>query len=141
MPFPVKVRPMQELLSAARGALESAYVPYSEYPVGAALETADGSVYPGANIEIANYSNSFHAEEVALVRAFMDGHRTFERIAVTSAARDGITPCGMCRQTLAEFADGDFTVIIDDPDGPTEHRLDDLLPHSFSGEMLDAASE
>ncbi len=132
---------MQELLQAARDALEYAYVPYSEYPVGAALETADGLVYLGANIEIANYSNSLHAEEVALVQAYMDGHTDFERIAVTSAARDGITPCGMCRQTLAEFADADFSVIVDDPGGPTEHRLADLLPHSFSGELLDDASD
>lgn len=130
---------MQELLEAARDALDRAYVPYSEYPVGAAIETADGSVYTGANVEVANYSNSLHAEEVALVRAYMDGHNDFTRIAVTSAARDGITPCGMCRQTLAEFVDAEFTVIVDDPDGPTEHRMADLLPHSFSGQLLDDA--
>ena len=130
---------MQELLETAREALDRAYVPYSEYPVGAAIETADGSVYTGVNIEVANYSNSLHAEEVALVRAYMDGHSEFTRIAVTSAARDGITPCGMCRQTLAEFVDGDFTVIVDDPDEPTEHRMDDLLPHSFSGQLLEDA--
>ncbi len=127
---------MEELLQAARDALDHAYVPYSEYPVGAALEAQDGSVHVGANVEIANYSNSLHAEEVALIQAYMAGKREFSRIAVTSEARDGITPCGMCRQTLAEFADADFTVIIDDPDGPTEHRLGDLLPHSFSGELL-----
>lgn len=127
---------MQELLRAARDALDRAYVPYSEYPVGAAIETAGGQVYTGANIEVANYSNSLHAEEVALVRATMDGHTEFARIAVTSAAHDGVTPCGMCRQTLAEFADAEFTVIVDDPDGPTEYRLGDLLPHSFSGELL-----
>jgi len=128
---------MESLLQAARDVLDRAYVPYSEYPVGAAIETVDGSVYTGANLEIANYSNSLHAEEVALVRAYMDGHTDFTRIAVTSAARDGITPCGMCRQTLAEFADEDFLVIIDHPEAPTTHRLGELLPHAFSGELLD----
>lgn len=127
---------MQELLQAARDALERAYVPYSSYPVGAAIETGDGRVYTGANIEVANYSNSLHAEEVALVRAYMDGQDVFTRIAVTSAARDGITPCGMCRQTLSEFAGPELVVGIDDPDGPTEHKLGDLLPHSFSGDLL-----
>ena len=116
--------------------MEHAYVPYSGYRVGAAIETADGEVFSGANVEIANYSNSFHAEEVALVRALMAGHTEFTRIVVTSAAKDGVTPCGMCRQTLAEFADEDFLVVIDHPDGPEEHRLADLLPHSFTGEVL-----
>ncbi|MFB6266117.1 MAG: cytidine deaminase [Halodesulfurarchaeum sp.] len=128
---------MDELLESARDALSAAHVPYSEYAVGAALETADGSIYTGANLEVANYSNSLHAEEVALSRALMDGHTALRRIAVTSAARDGITPCGMCRQTLAEFAGEDFVVIVDHPDGPVEHRLGDLLPHSFSGELLE----
>ncbi|MFB6152730.1 MAG: cytidine deaminase [Halodesulfurarchaeum sp.] len=128
---------MDELLESARDALSKAHVPYSEYAVGAAIETGDGSIYTGANLEVANYSNSLHAEEVALARAEMEGHQTLRRIAVTSAARDGITPCGMCRQTLAEFAGDDFVVIVDDPDGPVEHRLGDLLPHSFSGELLE----
>ncbi|MDZ7850655.1 MAG: cytidine deaminase [Halodesulfurarchaeum sp.] len=127
---------MDELLDAARRARSRAVVPYSEYAVGAAIETVDGSVYTGANIEIANYSNSLHAEEVALARAVMEGHRDFERIAVASDANDGVTPCGMCRQTLAEFADGDFEVLVDHPDGPESHRLTDLLPHAFTGEQI-----
>ncbi len=127
---------MDELIEAARDALSEAVVPYSEYPVGAAIVTADGTVYTGANIEIANYSNSLHAEEVALARAVMNGHTDFERIAVTSGARDGVTPCGMCRQTLAEFGDRDFEVLIDEPDGTTTHQLGDLLPHAFHGEKL-----
>ena len=127
---------MQELLQAARDAMDHAYVPYSGYRVGAAIETAEGEVFSGANVEIANYSNSLHAEEVALVRALMAGYTDFTRLAVTSAARDGVTPCGMCRQTLAEFADEDFRVMVDSPDGPEEHRLGDLLPHAFTGEAL-----
>ncbi|MDZ7715210.1 MAG: cytidine deaminase [Balneolaceae bacterium] len=90
---------MDDLIAAAREALTNAHVPYSEYRVGAALETADGTVYTGCNIENANYSNSLHAEEVALAEAVKNGHREFERIAVSSGVRDGVTPCGMCRQS------------------------------------------
>jgi cytidine deaminase len=132
----------QELLERAREALEAAYVPYSEYAVGAALETADGTVYTGCNVEIANYSNSFHAEEVALGSAVRDGHREFEHVAVSSANRDGVTPCGMCRQSLAEFCGPDFTVICEgegadgsDPE-PVEYRLGDLLPETITREMV-----
>ena len=132
---------MDELLAAARDAVSHAIVPYSEYAVGAAIETGDGTTFTGANIEIANFSNSLHAEEVALARAIMAGHTDFERIAVASAAEDGVTPCGMCRQTLAEFADEEFSVLVDGPAGPQTHRLADLLPHSFTGEKIHEHSE
>jgi cytidine deaminase len=129
----------EELLSRAREAAHAAYIPYSEYAVGAALETADGTVYTGCNIEIANYSNSLHAEEVALGSAVRDGHREFQRVAVSSAKRDGVTPCGMCRQSLAEFCDADFRVVCegDDEDAdPVEYRLGDLLPETITREMV-----
>ncbi|MFB6133795.1 MAG: cytidine deaminase [Halanaeroarchaeum sp.] len=127
---------MDELLQAAREATDRAYVPYSEYPVGAAIETADGSIYTGTNMEVSNFSNSLHAEEVALVRARMDGHADFDRVAVTSANRDGVTPCGMCRQTLAEFSAPSLVVITEDENGVTEFTLGELLPHAFSNEVL-----
>jgi len=127
---------MDELVEAARTALEAAYAPYSEYRVGAALRTADGTVYTGCNIEIANYSNTFHAEEVAIGGAVSDGHRTFDRLAVTSAERDGVTPCGMCRQTLAEFCDGEFVVVCDEGGSTNEYTLGELLPNAISPETL-----
>jgi cytidine deaminase len=131
-----------DLVERARDALEAAYVPYSEYRVGAALKTATGSVYVGCNIENANYSNSLHAEEVAVAAAIKDGHEDFERIAVSSNARDGVTPCGMCRQTLAEFAEGDFEVVCDEgDDGTTTYALGELLPNTISLETLSAAEE
>jgi cytidine deaminase len=133
----------EKLVSAARGALDAAYAPYSEYRVGAALLAADGTVYTGCNVENANYSNSLHAEEVALGSALADGTRTFEAIAVSSAARDGVTPCGMCRQTLAEFCDADFPVHCDAGDGKdvsaagvTTHRLGELLPETIGAGHL-----
>ena len=127
---------MSELLDAARDALDAAYAPYSEYAVGAALRTADGTVYTGCNIENANYSNSLHAEEVAIGAAVHDGHREFDRVAVSSAARDGVTPCGMCRQTFAEFCDESFVVVCEGADGPVEYELGTLLPETISQEMV-----
>jgi cytidine deaminase len=130
----------RELVERAREATKNAYVPYSEYRVGAALETADGSVYLGCNIENANSSNSRHAEEVAILEAIKEGHRDFERIAVTSDARDGVTPCGMCRQTLAEFASEDLTVVCDEGgDETTVYALGALLPDAITLETLSAA--
>jgi len=128
---------MDELIQQARDAFREAYVPYSEYPVGAALRTADGSTYTGCNIENANYSNSLHAEEVAVGRATSDGHREFERIAVVSAAEDGVTPCGMCRQTLAEFCSESFEVICVEDDEVRTYTLGELLPDTITRAHLD----
>lgn len=127
---------MDELIDRARDALDAAYAPYSEYHVGAALRVADGSVYTGCNIESANYSNSLHAEEVAISGAVSDGHREFEALAVTSAARDGVLPCGMCRQTLTEFCEPSFPVVCDGENGPTKYTLGELLPDAISRETL-----
>ncbi|WP_232701574.1 cytidine deaminase [Halobacterium wangiae] len=125
-----------DLLSAARDTLDDAYVPYSEYPVGAAIETASGEVYVGCNIENANYSNSLHAEEVAIGEAIKEGHREFERLVVTSAERDAVTPCGMCRQTLAEFCDDEMPVLCDTGDDFERYTLGELIPDTITPEML-----
>ena len=127
----------QDLLEAARGIQAEAHVPYSEYRVGAAIETADGTVYTGCNIENANYSNSLHAEEVALGSAIADGHREFARIAVSSSRRDGVTPCGMCRQTLAEFCREGFPILCDADGELEEYTLGELLPAAISEDMLE----
>jgi cytidine deaminase len=127
---------MDDLLDAARAAVDAGYAPYSEYRVGAAIETADGSVYTGCNIESANYSNSLHAEEVAIGSAVRDGHREFTRLAVSSAARDGVTPCGMCRQTLAEFCDEDFPIYTDGEESKA-YTLGELLPETITRDHLD----
>ena len=127
---------MDPLLEQAREAYAEAYVPYSEYPVGAALRTADGTVFTGSNIENANYSNSLHAEDVAIGSAVHAGHTDFDRLAVSTAARDGQTPCGKCRQTLSEFCDETFVVVCEGEDGPVEYRLGDLLPTTITKEDL-----
>ena len=130
----------ESLVTRAREALEQAYVPYSEYTVGAALRTVDGEVFVGCNIENANYSNSLHAEEVAVAEAVKNGHREFDRLAVSSGAQDGVTPCGMCRQTLAEFCDEDLVVVCDEGgEETTEYALGELLPNTISLDTLEAA--
>jgi cytidine deaminase len=125
-----------DLVERARTARENAYAPYSEYTVGAALLTADGTVYTGCNIENANYSNSLHAEEVAVGKAVSAGHREFARVAVSSGEQDGVTPCGMCRQTLSEFADGELVVVCDEGDTNRSYSLGTLLPDAISAETL-----
>jgi len=127
----------RELLEIAREAVERSYAPYSEYYVGAALKTDDGSVYTGCNIENANYSNSVHAEELALSKAVEDGHREFEAVAVSSDRRDGVTPCGMCRQSLSEFCAADFRVVCEGEDGTTTYTLGELLPNTITMEHLE----
>ncbi|MXR51383.1 cytidine deaminase [Halovenus sp. WSH3] len=128
-----------ELLAAAREAFETAYTPYSEYPVGAALEAVDGTVYTGCNVENANYSNSLHAEEVAVGAAISDGKDEFERLAVASAAADNVTPCGMCRQTLAEFCGDAFEILCGTPAEFERHTLGELLPETITRAHLDTA--
>ncbi|WP_049920918.1 cytidine deaminase [Halopiger djelfimassiliensis] len=129
------------LVEAAREIQSQAHVPYSEYRVGAALETADGEVFVGCNLENANFSNSLHAEEVAVAEAVKEGHREFTRIAVSSDRRDGVTPCGMCRQTLAEFCGDDLVVLCDEgeEEKPTEYTLGELLPDTITEETLEEA--
>ncbi len=121
---------MTALLDRARQAAEQAAAPYSEFPVGAALESQDGTVYTGCNVEIATYSDSLHAETVALGTAIADGHRNFEQLAVSAPNAPGLTPCGSCRQTVAEFVDEEFPILCDKgPDtDPARYTLGELLP-------------
>ena len=129
---------MDDLLERAREAMDASYAPYSEYRVGTALETGDGTVFTGCNIENANYSNSVHAEELALSKAVEAGHREFEAVAVVSSEFDGVTPCGMCRQTLAEFCGEAFAIYCDEGDGEvSEYTLGELLPNTITRRHLD----
>jgi cytidine deaminase len=131
----------QSLIEAAREAADAAYAPYSEYRVGAAIQTGDGTIFTGCNIENANYSNSLHAEGVAIASALKEGHREFVAIGVASEARDGVTPCGRCRQTLAEFCSADFPVYCDEGDSVSEYTLGELLPNTISFDTIEAARE
>lgn len=121
---------MDELLAAARTARANAYAPYSEYAVGAAVATPDGSVFTGCNVEVVNYSNALHAEEVAVGKAVSAGYRALDRVAVSGPGKTPLRPCGACRQTLAEFCDDDTPVVCDAGEDatPTRDTIGDLLP-------------
>ncbi|MCY0865242.1 MAG: cytidine deaminase [Sulfobacillus sp.] len=127
---------MDRLLRAARQVRQYAYAPYSGFRVGAALETDDGTVITGVNVENASYPLGCCAERAALYTAVGQGYRRFVRIAVVGPGPRPVPPCGGCRQALAEF--GDLTVIMATPDetGPIETRgLHELLPHQFGAEL------
>lgn len=120
----------EALLSAARDVRENAYAPYSEFTVGAALDTGDGQVFLGCNVENASYGLTICAERSAVVAAIAAGYRNFDVIAI--AGPDGVvtSPCGACRQVLREF-NPEMTVIFTTPHGPVVTTAAELLPHSF----------
>lgn len=127
----------EELVAAAREACERAYAPYSGYDVGAALLARDGTVFQGCNVEMVTFTNTIHAESGALGAAVVAGHREFDAVAVASGDRDGVTPCGLCRQTLAELCDDDLRVLCDVGDGIEEWTLGELLPGAMSGDEVE----
>ena len=124
------------LVAAARRAREHAHAAYSRFKVGAALETADGTVIAGCNIENATYGLTICAERVAMFKALSEGHRIFTRIAIVADTRAPTPPCGACRQILWEFG-GDLEIVLANLSSETgRYRLKDLLPLPFDGKLL-----
>lgn len=122
----------RELLNLAKQASANAYVPYSKFAVGAALECADGTVFTGCNVENAALGSTICAERTAVCKAVSEGHRQFRRIAVYAEGENYCMPCGACRQVLAEFAK-DMEVLCAKAGGRyVSYKLSDLLPHTFS---------
>ena len=125
------------LVDAARAARRFAVAPFSNFAVGAALETADGVVVTGCNVENATYGLTVCAERVAMFTALAAGHRRFRRIAVVADTDAPTPPCGACRQILWEFG-GDLEVVLANETAVTaRHRLAALFPHPFDGRLLD----
>jgi cytidine deaminase len=125
-----------DLVSAARRAREHADAAFSRFKVGAALETADGAVITGCNIENATYSLTICAERVAIFKALSEGHRAFTRIAIVVDSERPTPPCGACRQVLWEFG-GDLEVQLANlSQEKGTHRLKDLLPLPFDARLL-----
>lgn len=128
---------MKELVLQAEEAMKRAYAPYSGFKVGAALLTKNGKVYTGCNIENASFSPTICAERTAVAKAVSEGEREFAAIAVVGG-KDGVItgicpPCGVCRQVLSEFCDGDMPVYLGKGKGEIETvTLKDLLPLGFS---------
>ncbi|ARC85523.1 cytidine deaminase [Clostridium argentinense CDC 2741] len=127
----------KELVKTAIKAREKAYVPYSKFKVGAAVITEDGSVYEGCNIENASYGATNCAERTAIFKAVSEGHREIKVIAVVGDMSTFTTPCGICRQVIAEFASKDLKIIIiKNEDEYVVKNLEDILPGAFTKEDL-----
>jgi len=125
-----------DLVAAARRAREHADAAFSKFRVGAAIETADGTVVTGCNFENATLGLTICAERVAMFKALSEGHRAFTRVAIVADTTVPIPPCGACRQILWEFG-GNLEVTLANLKGPSAtHALKDLLPLPFDARLL-----
>ena len=122
----------RELLTLAQKASENAYVPYSKFSVGAALECTDGMVFTGCNVENAALGSTICAERTAICKAVSEGHRDFKRIAIWGDGENYCMPCGACRQVMAEFAP-ELEVLCAKSGGRyVSYPLSKLMPYSFN---------
>jgi cytidine deaminase len=126
-----------DLYLAAKAAMAKAHAPYSKFPVGAALRTEDGRIFSGCNIEVASYPEGWCAETTALGHYIMGGGGRIIEIAVVAERMARITPCGGCRQRLAEFAGPDTKLFLCDETGVVETvTMGQMLPLGFEGATL-----
>ncbi|MEM9106407.1 MAG: cytidine deaminase [Pseudomonadota bacterium] len=126
-----------DLFEAARQAMERCHAPYSQFPVGAALRGDDGKIYNGANIEVASFPEGWCAETTAIGHLIMAGARRITEVAVIAEKKVACTPCGGCRQRLAEFADADTPIHLCDNNGIVRTvTLGELLPLAFDSDAL-----
>ena len=132
----INVKNDSELMDMAKEAMKSAYAPYSHFAVGAAVETDDGKVYCGCNIENSSYGATNCAERTAISKAVSEGYRRITRIAICDSNNSFAWPCGICRQVMSEFAVEDFYVILEDNGKISNFSLKELLPNSFSGKDM-----
>lgn len=125
----------EELVDVARAARTRAYCPYSEYPVGAAIEGAEGRVYSGCNVENVSSGLSICAERAAAFAAVAGGDRKWRALAVVTV--DGSMPCGACRQVIAEFAEPEMPIYVATPDGAYETvTVGELFPRPFESPLV-----
>ncbi|MEH7096788.1 cytidine deaminase [Neobacillus vireti] len=129
----------EQLMEEAKKAREKAYVPYSKFGVGAALLTTEGKVYHGCNIENAAYSMCNCAERTALFKAYSEGDRDYQMMAVIADTDRPCSPCGACRQVISELCPSDMKIILTNLKGDVkELTVAELLPGAFSPEDLHA---
>ncbi|MGN9160292.1 cytidine deaminase [Clostridium sulfidigenes] len=128
---------IKELVKLAIEAREKAYVPYSKFKVGAAIEMEDGSVFTGCNIENASYGATNCAERTAIFKAVSEGHSIMKKIAIVGDMSTYTAPCGICRQVIAEFAAKDIEIVlIKNQDEYIVKTLEEILPGAFTKEDL-----
>ncbi|REC32594.1 cytidine deaminase [Enterococcus pseudoavium] len=127
----------QEWIDIAIDALDKAYVPYSHFPVGACLVTKDGKTYQGLNIENASYGLSNCAERTAFFKAVSEGEKDFSHLVIAGHTPEPISPCGACRQVMAEFCDSAMPVTLVGDNGVIkEMTVGGLLPYTFTDKDL-----
>lgn len=128
---------VEKLIEEAKVARDKAYVPYSKFKVGAALLTEDGKIYHGCNIENAAYSMCNCAERTAIFKAYSEGDRKFTAMAVVADTDRPCSPCGACRQVIAELCPKDMMVYLTNLKGDIQEiSIEGLLPGAFSPEDL-----
>jgi cytidine deaminase len=127
---------MDKLVKAARQAKTQSLAPYSNFHVGAALETADGKIFTGCNIESSSYGLTCCAERVALFKALSEGERDFTRIAVAADTEEFCTPCGACRQVLWDYGQNLEIVCVNKHGAIHAIHLKNLLPEAFDEHFL-----
>ena len=126
----------EQLKSAAVSMLEKSYCPYSRFPVGAALECEDGTVFTGCNVENAAYPAGICAERNAIFHAVSEGHTRFRRIVIAGKSKDFCVPCGMCRQVMREFSTDLEIICLNNTGEEQTFTLEELLPRGFGPEFL-----
>lgn len=135
-----KIEKLEELIEIAKKVRENAYAPYSHFKVGAVLITKSGKVFTGVNVENASYGLTNCAERTAIFKAVSEGEKEFEKIVIIADTDEPISPCGACRQVMAEF--GNFKVILANTQGQwLETTVEELLPYSFEKEDLEKSAE
>ena len=126
----------RQLINLAEQASRNAYVPYSHFAVGAALECRDGTVFTGCNIENAALGSTICAERTAIFKAVSEGHRDFVRIVIAGRSEDYCVPCGSCRQVMMEFAPEMEVICLNGRGQAKSFRLRELLPYGFDQSWL-----
>ena len=127
----------EQLIELATQVRELAYAPYSKYKVGAVVESSDGRIFTGCNVENSSYGLTMCAERNALAKAVSEGARDFVRIAVIADAHAPVPPCGACRQVISELCGKDVEVVMVNLRGQIEtHTVAELLPEAFDSSFL-----
>lgn len=126
----------KELVVLAKEAMKYAYSPYSKFKVGAAVLAKDGRVFTGCNVENASYGATNCAERTAIFKAVSEGYREFEAIAVVASSGDYASPCGICRQVLAEFMPDGKVILDSEEKGMVTYLVRELLPLGFGAKDI-----
>ena len=131
-----KAMTLDEIKALAISMKDRAYCPYSKFPVGAALECEDGTVFTGCNIENSSYPAGNCAERTAIGKAVSEGYRSFKRIVIAANTDDFCVPCGMCRQFMQEFSRNMEVICLNKNGDAKSFTLNELLPYGFDGSCL-----